>query len=81
MGLVFLVLLICGFVAYLLWISSRSEDIATEPPPTEEELLQARLDLHRIDRGVDLALSKQETRREAERTKLAIAEALDDERR
>ena len=78
MGLVVVAVLIAALViGYLAYISSQPEAAESEPPPTEAELLQARLDLHRIERDVDLSLSKQETRMAAERTKQAIAEALE----
>jgi hypothetical protein len=51
----------------------------SEPPPTEEELLQARLDLQRIERDVDVTLAREEARRHGQRTKEAIAEALEGE--
>lgn len=79
MGWVILTLIICGVGGYLLWASSQPDNggkFTHEPPPSEAELLQARLDLHRIERGVDVALAKQEQRREAERVKQAIAKAL-----
>lgn len=74
-----LVLGIAACIGYLVWVSTTPDEIGgktEEPPPTEAELLQARLDLHRVERGVDLALAKQDQRREAERVKEAIAEAL-----
>lgn len=76
-AILLVVLFTVGFIGYLVWISSEPDATTTEPPPTEAELLQARLDLHRIDRGIDLVLAKQEQRREAERTKQAIVDALD----
>ena len=82
-GFVVVVLIISCLVGYLVWVSSAPDSAAHsfhEQPPTEAELLQARLDLHRIERGVDIALAKQEQRREAERVKQAIAEALRDDR-
>jgi hypothetical protein len=79
MVVVLTVLIACG-IGYLVYTSSQPDwSEPTEPPPTEAELLQARLDLHKVERGTDLALAKQEIRREAERTKQAIAEALDGE--
>lgn len=80
MGVVLVLLAILGILAYLIWTSQQQDSVRTEleeVPPTEAELLQARLDLHRIDRGVDLTLAKQEQRREAERVKQAIVDALD----
>jgi hypothetical protein len=77
---VILVLLIVGGIGYLVYVSSEAQVIEREPPPSVEELLQARLDLHQIERGVDLSLSKQEAQMAAERTKQAIADAMDDQR-
>jgi len=74
-----LVLFVCCLIGYLVWVSSEADGTPSEPPPTEAELLQARLDLHRIDRGIDLVLARQEQRREAERTKQAIADALENQ--
>ena len=74
--IIVLILIITVLVGYLMLASSATGVIRPERPPTEEELLQARLDLHRVERGVDLALAKQDQRREAERVKEAIAETL-----
>lgn len=79
MIVVLVVLIACG-IGYLVYASSQpgwSEP--PEPPPTEEELLQARLDLHRIERGVDVTLAREEAHRHGQRTKEAIAEALENE--
>lgn len=79
--IVVLVVVIAVAIGYLVWLSCSPFQVEeTEPPPTEDELLQARLDLHKIERGVDLALAKQESRMASARTKEAIAEALDNER-
>ncbi|MGD9735222.1 MAG: hypothetical protein AB7V58_06375 [Solirubrobacterales bacterium] len=79
--IIVLILVIVGLVGYMVWASVEVDSYPSEPAPTEEELLQARLDLHRIERGVDLTLAKQEQRREGERTKEAIAEALEGDQR
>jgi hypothetical protein len=84
MGVTAVVLVALGVlvIGYLAWVRSRSEPPAeTDAPPTDTELMQARLDLQRIERGVDLTLAREEARREGQRTKDAIAEALavDDE--
>lgn len=77
---VVLVLIIAAAIGYLVWVSSKQDWAEpTESPPTEEELLQARLDIAKVEKGIDLALSKQETRMASARTKEAIAEALVDE--
>lgn len=76
--IVFLIVVLVLAIGYLVYVSSKpdwSEPI--ELPPTEEELLQARQDLLRVARGVDLALARQEARRESERVKAAIAEELE----
>ncbi len=76
-GLVIVLVLICvGLVGYMVRESMKQDGYAAEPPPTDEELLQARLDLLKIERGIDLTLAKQESRRYAQRTKEAIAEAF-----
>ncbi len=76
--IVVLVLIIAVGIGRLVWLSSTPVEIPNDPPPTEAELLQARLDLHRVQRGVDTALATQEARREAELTKQAVADALQD---
>lgn len=78
--IVLIILVICGLVAYLLWASC-SPDVGADldEPFSLEEELQARLDLYRIKRGVDVTLAKHEQRREAERVKQAIAKALEDD--
>lgn len=79
--IVVVILIVLLIVGYRAWEKRRWPDSSvSEPPPTEAELLQARLDLLRIERGVDVALAKQDARREAQRTKDAIAEALEDGR-
>jgi hypothetical protein len=77
---VVLVLVLAAVIGYLVWLSCTPVEIKSEPPPTEEELLQARLDLHRIERGVDVTLAREEAHRHGQRTKEAISEALEDER-
>jgi len=77
---VVLVTIIAVGIGRLAWLSSTPTEIPTIPPPTEAELLQARLDLLRVRRGVDVALAAHEARREAELTKQAIAEALENGR-
>jgi hypothetical protein len=79
MVIVVLVVVMSLVIGYLVWISSQPDAYASEPPPTEAELLQARLDLHRVERGVDLSLAKHESRHAAEQTKQAIADALGDQ--
>jgi hypothetical protein len=77
-----LVTAICGLVFYLLWVSSEpDEGTDRQEPFSDEEIMQARLDLHRIERRVDLMLAKHDQRRHAEATKQAIAEALENDRR
>lgn len=76
--LVVILLAVCGLIAYLLWTSvAPDEGSDLHGPFTAEEELQARLDLHRIQRRLDLTLAKHEQRRETERVKQGIAEALD----
>jgi len=76
---VVLVLIGAAVIGLLVWVGSKSGTVAAEPPPTEAELLQARLDLHRIERGVDQILAREEAHRRGQQTKDAIAEALKDE--
>jgi flagellar basal body-associated protein FliL len=76
---VVLVLIVVGLVGYMVYASSQPDTFASDPPPTEEELLLARLDIAKVEKGIDLALSKQETRMASARTKEAIAEALEGE--
>lgn len=76
LGVVLVVAIALG-IGRLVYISSGSEPSTVEPAPTEAELLQARLDLLRIERGVDISLAREEARREGLRTKEAIAEALE----
>jgi hypothetical protein len=76
MVIVLLVLMVAAVIGYLVW--SNTEVPPVGPPPTEAELMQARLDIYRVSRGVDASLAGQEACREAERTKQAIADALDD---
>lgn len=79
--IVVLIVLAACFIGYLVYISSQPDwQEPSEPPPTEEELLQARLEIAKAERGVDLALAKQESRMASVRTKEAIAEALEDGR-
>lgn len=81
--LVILVILVCGFLTYRLWLSSAPEGggpAAGDGPFTKEEVMQARLDLHRLERRAELTIAKHEQRREAAAVKQAIAEALEDER-
>jgi hypothetical protein len=77
---VVLVLIFVGLVGYMVYASYGMDGPPPGPPPTEEELLQARLDIHRIERGFDLKLARQDSRRAAAETKRAIADALDDQR-
>jgi hypothetical protein len=79
--IVVLVLLISCGIGYLVYKGSQPDWVQpSEPPPTEEELLQARLDLHRIERATDVTLAREEAHRHGQRTKEAIAEALEDGR-
>jgi hypothetical protein len=78
--LVVLVVIFLGLVGYLIYASYGIDGYRAEPPPTEEELLQARLDIAKAEKGIDLALSKQESRQASARTKEAIADALEGER-
>lgn len=78
--LIALTVVFLALVGYMIYGSSPPDTFASELPPTEAELYQARLDIAKVEHGVDLALSKQELRRASERTKEAIAEALEDER-
>ena len=76
--LVFVVLVICWSVFLMLRASVREDGGGEMAGPfTEREVSQARLDLHRLQRDVDLTLARHEQHREAERVKQAIAEALD----
>jgi hypothetical protein len=77
---VVLILLFAGLVGYMVYASSQPDAFANQPPPTEEELLQARLEIAKVEKGIDLALAKQETRMASARTKEAIADALEGER-
>jgi hypothetical protein len=80
MVVVLIVALAIG-IGWLVYVSSTPDWAEpTEPEPTEAELLQARLDLHHIERAVDLNLAKEEAQRHGQRTKEAIAEALDNGR-
>lgn len=73
--IVVVLIIACG-IGYLVWASTEAPPV--ERPPTDAELMQARLDIYRVSRGVDTALAGQDARREAELTKQAIADALDD---
>lgn len=77
-AIVVLVLVLACLIGYMIWASTGAPPI--EPPPTYDELLQARLDWLRIERKTDVALANMEVRQAAERTKQAIADALDDQR-
>jgi hypothetical protein len=77
-----LVLFISGLVGYLVWASCQADDnrrTLDEAPPTPEELMQIRVDRHRIQRRLDVRLAKQAQQREATRVKEAIAEAMEDD--
>jgi hypothetical protein len=76
--IVITVLIAAAILAYKVWAGTEAPPV--ELPPTETELLQARLDIHRVSRGVDASLAGSEAHQEAERTKQAIADALDDRR-
>lgn len=79
--IIVLVLIIACGIGYLVYRSSQPDWAEPpEPPPTEAELLQARVDLHRIERGVDIPLAREEAHRNGQRTKDAIADALENER-
>jgi hypothetical protein len=79
--IVVLVVVIACAIGYLVYRSSQPDWVEPkEPPPSEAELLQARLDLHRIERGVDVTLAREEAHRLGEQTKQSIADALDDQR-
>jgi hypothetical protein len=76
-GLVVVAVLLAALaIGYLAYISSQPGATESEPPPTEGELVQARVDLYRVERSVDAALGKHEARLAAERTKQAIADEL-----
>lgn len=80
--LVVILLAVCGLVVYLLWASvAPDEGSDLHGPFTTEEELQARLDLHRVQSRLDLTLAKHEQRRETERVKQSIAEALESDER
>jgi hypothetical protein len=72
---VFLLLIVCGLVGYLLKQSSESEGAA---PPDPETTMKAALELHRIRRRLEVAELKHVQRREATRLKRELAEILDD---
>jgi hypothetical protein len=78
MVIVVLALILVAVIGYIIWANTEVPPI--EAPPTDAELMQARLDIYRISRCVDVTLAGQEAHREAERTKQAIADALDDQR-
>jgi hypothetical protein len=77
---VVLVPIIAGGVSYLAWVSSAVGNTSRlpEPPPTEAEILQARLDLLEVQSGVDVALATQEQHQASARIKEAIAAAMED---
>ena len=77
-AIVISVLVLACLIGYMIWLNTEVPPV--ERPPTDAELLQARLDIHRVRRGIDVSLAGQEARREAELTKRAIADALDDQR-
>jgi hypothetical protein len=72
---IILALLLAGLVGYKIWASVEPYEYTNEPPPTEEELLQARLEILKVEKVVDVALAKQDHRREFDR----IRQALDDD--
>ena len=69
-------LIIAAGLVYRIWVRSPARPRPSGPPPSDAELLQARLDIYRVQRGVDASLAGHEAHREAELTKQAIAEAL-----
>lgn len=79
-AIVVLVVLIAFGLGYMVWASSGGEGTVYESLLTEEELIQVRRDIYKIEQGVELELSKQEHRQAGARTKEAIAEALKDQR-
>lgn len=78
LAIVVAVLVLACLIGYMIWASTEMPPVG--PPPTDAELFQARLDIHRVSRGVDATLAGQEARREADLTKQAIADALDGQR-
>jgi hypothetical protein len=78
--LVVILLAACGLIVYFLWASIAPDEYQDlRGPFSAQEEQQAHLDLHRIQRRLDLALAKHEQRWETERVKQGIAEALDDD--
>lgn len=72
---VVVLIIVCG-IGYMVWAGTEVPPVG--PPPTDAELMQARLDIYRVSRGIDASLAGHEAQREAELTKQAIADALDD---
>lgn len=70
-----LALLVCGFLAYLLW---RSSERPAPPPVDPEAAMRVAVKLHAIRRRLDADWTKTEQRRDASRLRRQIAKALDE---
>ncbi len=77
--IIVLVVIVAGLVGYMVWAGSTPKPGTSsldDRPPTDEEVLQARLDLHRVQRRLDVRLAQHEQRQAADRLRREIAEVL-----
>lgn len=70
---IFLLLIVCGLLGYLLRESGESQSVV---PPNPEATTKAALELHRIRTRLNGSLAKAEIRSQATQTKRDIADAL-----
>lgn len=77
LGILFM-LLLAGLFGYL--VAQTGAEGKPEPERDPEAELKAALELHRIRRNLDVSLTKTDQRREADRMRRQIGEALDDHR-